>query len=141
MAIARTPRHPVEGHRAALERVGIRRTRRRSVAPCCPDEQFSLVQNSKAPRTFSGKVVIDGPLTGVEVGLVSLVGVHWVNPDAYQWQAVNPDGTFSLTDAHYPTAPKALVVRGPPDAVDFFALQLRPQRKRDRHPPAWGSRA
>jgi beta-lactamase regulating signal transducer with metallopeptidase domain len=76
-------------------------------------EEFSLAPDAPVPRTFSGRVVADGSLAGVEVGLVSLVGVHWVNPAAYQWQAVRPDGTFSITDERYLDAPKALTVRGP----------------------------
>jgi hypothetical protein len=79
-----------------------------------------------SPRTFAGRVVVDGPLAGVEVGLVSLVGIHWVNPDTYQWQAVNADGTFSLTDERFLDAPKALVVRGPHTPWTFLRYNFAP---------------
>jgi len=84
-------------------------------------EQFDLVENGPSPRIFSGKVVVKGPsMTGVEVGLISLVGIQWNVPDAYQWQPVAPDGTFSITDAHHLDAPKALAVRGPYTPWTFF---------------------
>jgi beta-lactamase regulating signal transducer with metallopeptidase domain len=97
-----------------------------TMAPPTP-EQFTLVENDgSAPRVFSGKVVVPGLMDGVEVGLVSLVGVHWVNKDAYQWEPVAVDGTFSLTDSHYPEAPKALAVRGPDTPWTFLRYNFAP---------------
>ncbi|MGB8353725.1 MAG: carboxypeptidase-like regulatory domain-containing protein [Chthoniobacteraceae bacterium] len=80
-------------------------------------EQFDKIQNEgKEPRTFSGKVV----------GLVSLVGTHWVNKEAYQWQPVAADGSFSMVDARYLDAGKALVLRGPDTAWSFLRYDFAP---------------
>lgn len=95
-------------------------------APTARAEEFDLVKDAASPRVFSGRVMVQGPLDGVEVGLVSLVGVHWVNPDAYQWQPVNPDGSFSLTDTHYPDAAKAIAVRGPNTPWTFLRYNFAP---------------
>ena len=91
-------------------------------------EVFHIVENAPSPRTFSGKVVVDGPLDGVEVGIVSLVGIHWNLPDAYQWEPVGPDGTFSILDKNYPNAAKALVVRGPNTTWTFLRYNFTPQQ-------------
>lgn len=40
-------------------------------------------------------------MEGVEVGLVTQVGIPWTLKDAYQWEKVAPDGSFSITDARY----------------------------------------
>lgn len=95
-----------------------------AVAP--EPEEFSLETNSPSPRVFSGKVESSGSMEGFEIGLVSLVGVHWVNPGAYQWQPVERDGTFSLTDSHYLEAPKAIVVRGPGIPWTFLRYNFGP---------------
>jgi hypothetical protein len=49
-----------------------------------------------------------------------------VNPDVYQWQAVHPGGTFSITDTHYLNAPKALVLRGPNTPWTFLRYNFAP---------------
>jgi beta-lactamase regulating signal transducer with metallopeptidase domain len=96
-----------------------------AIAPA--PEQFTLVANpGVGPRVFSGKVIAPGSMKGVEVGLVSLVGVHWVNPDAYQWVPVAADGSFSLTDARYQDAPKAIAVRGPDLPWTFLRYNFGP---------------
>src|SRR5688572_23813812 len=47
--------------------------------PLAP-ERFNLVESAGSkPRIFSGQVEGLQSFEGVEVGLVSLVGVHWVN--------------------------------------------------------------
>ena len=90
-------------------------------------EQFDKIQNEgKEPRTFSGKVVGLDSLAGAEVGLVSLVGTHWVNKEAYQWQPVAADGSFSMVDARYQDAGKALVLRGPDTAWSFLRYDFAP---------------
>lgn len=82
--------------------------------PHATTDQFEIVKrDGRKPRTFSGKVVVQGSLDGVDVGLISLVGIYWINSNAYQWQPVAADGSFSITDARYLDADKALVVRGP----------------------------
>jgi len=92
-------------------------------------EQFEVVdQVGAAPRTFSGKVVVDGPMTGVEVGLVSLVNIHWNVPDAYQWEPVAADGFFNLTDKNHLDASKALALRGPNTAWCFLHYNFSPQQ-------------
>jgi len=84
-------------------------------------EQFAVVETmGKVPRVFTGTVVVDGPKDGVEVGLISLVGIHWNLPDAYQWEPVGPDGKFSITDKFHLDAPKALAVRGPNTTWTFL---------------------
>jgi beta-lactamase regulating signal transducer with metallopeptidase domain len=89
-------------------------------------EEFDLVKDAAYPRVFSGRVKVPCQLNGLEVGLVSLVGVHWVNPDAYQWQAVSPDGTFSIKDSRYLNASKALVLRGPNTPWTFLRYNFAP---------------
>lgn len=92
-------------------------------------EQMTLHESDgHSPRVFSGRVVGRENFDGLEVGLVSLVGVHWVNPEAYQWTPVAPDGTFSLTDANYQDAGKALVVRGPDTPWTFFRFNFDPRQ-------------
>jgi len=82
--------------------------------PAAAREQFDIVPTDPAvPRTFSGKVVGPESMKGVEVGIVSLEGIHWNKPDAYQWSPVGEDGTFSVPDMRYPDASKAIAVRGP----------------------------
>ncbi len=90
-------------------------------------EQFDLVQNdAQTPQVFSGKIEMQGSTAGVEIGLVSLVGIHWNNPEAYQWEPVKSDGTFTITQAHYPEAFKALAVRGPHIPWTFLRYDFRP---------------
>jgi len=92
-------------------------------------EQFDLVENTaESPRVFSGKVIGLESMDGVEVGLVSLVGVHWVNPATYQWVQVASDGSFSITDARFNDAAKALVVRGPNAAWTFLRYNFLPKQ-------------
>jgi beta-lactamase regulating signal transducer with metallopeptidase domain/outer membrane lipoprotein-sorting protein len=89
--------------------------------PPSASDVFEIVKrDGHEARTFSGKVVVHGPLDGVEVGLISLVDIHWINPDAYQWQPVAADGSFSITDTRYLDADKALVVRGPDTPWTFL---------------------
>ncbi|MDD5262884.1 MAG: hypothetical protein PHD76_13650 [Methylacidiphilales bacterium] len=78
------------------------------------------------PRTFSGKVLGPESMKGVEIGLVSLVGIQWNHDDAYQWTPVAADGSFSITDARYQNAGKALVVRGPNTAWTFLRYNFAP---------------
>lgn len=96
-------------------------------APAIPQApaKFKLVENS---RTFSGTVTGLKSPEGVEIGIVSLVGVHWVNPKCYQWQPVNADGTFSITSNAFPEAGKALVVRGPEIPWTFLAQDFAPNQ-------------
>lgn len=94
-----------------------------------PFEQFEIVDNTGGgPRTFAGKVVVAGPMDGVEIGLVSLVGIHWNLADAYQWEPVGADGTFCITDKNYLDASKALVVRGPNTTWTFLHYNFTPQQ-------------
>ncbi|HEX8372370.1 MAG TPA: hypothetical protein VF585_06300 [Chthoniobacterales bacterium] len=72
-------------------------------------------------RSFSGRV--EGRKEGerLEVGLISLVGIHWVNEgETSQWQPVAEDGTFTIESAKYPDARKAICVRGPEAPWTFF---------------------
>lgn len=95
--------------------------------PAPEPEQFDKIQNAgKEPRTFSGKVTGLDPLKGAEVGLVSLVGTHWVDKSTYQWQPVGADGSFSMVDLHYQAAGKALVLRGPDTAWSFLRYDFAP---------------
>jgi hypothetical protein len=90
-------------------------------------EEFDLVEtDGNQPRTFSGKVVGPESMKGIEIGLVSLVGIHWNNPNAYQWAPVAADGSFSITDARYNDASNALVVRGPNNAWTFLRYNFAP---------------
>jgi len=92
-------------------------------------EQYEIVEGvGGAARTFSGKVVVDGPMDGVEVGLVSLVNIHWNVPDAYQWQPVAADGSFSITDKNHLDASKAISVRGPNTAWTFLHYNFTSQQ-------------
>ena len=94
-----------------------------------PFEQFEVIDRKGAElRTFAGKVVVDGPTDGVQIGLVSLVGIHWNLADAYQWEPVSADGTFCITDKNYPDASKALVVRGPNTAWTFLHYNFTPKQ-------------
>ena len=95
--------------------------------PAPGPEQFTVVEATpNVRRTFSGKGAGLSSLDGVEVGLVSLVGVHWVNKEAYQWEKVAADGTFSITDTHYTDAGKAIVLRGPDTAWTFLRYDFKP---------------
>ena len=65
-------------------------------------------------------------MQGVEVGLISLEGIYWNVKDAYQWEAVAPDGRFSITNARYNSDGKILVMRGPKTAWTFLRYNFRP---------------
>jgi hypothetical protein len=90
-------------------------------APKPEPEQFEKVAgDGQTPRTFSGKVIVDGPMDGVQVGLISLVGIYWNNPNCFQWEPVGPDGSFTITDKNYLNAYKTLAMRGPNNAWTFL---------------------
>jgi hypothetical protein len=95
-----------------------------------PDQGFVVVEypaDREEPRRFSGKVIGPASMKGVEVGLVSLVGTHWINPETYQWEPVNADGSFEILDGpKYPNARKALVVRGPETPWTFLNYNFAP---------------
>jgi len=94
-----------------------------------PPESFSVIKGAASPRVFSGRVAYSDTCSGLEVGLVSLVGVHWVNPQAYQWEPVKPDGSFSIIDQRYQVAAKAVVVRGPKIAWTFLRYNFAPNER------------
>jgi hypothetical protein len=95
--------------------------------PVPKPEQFELVNSDgKNPRTFSGKVVGLESMDGVAVGLESLVGIPWIHEDEYQWEKVAPDGSFSLTDARFTHADKAIAMRGPQTAWTFLRFNFAP---------------
>jgi hypothetical protein len=54
------------------------------------------------------------------------VGIPWTHPDAYQWEKVAPDGSFSITDARYTHADKAVAMRGPQTAWTFLRFNFAP---------------
>jgi len=96
--------------------------------PAPAPEQFDIFQNEAGePRTFSGKIVGVESMQGVEIGLISMVGIYWNVKDAYQWEPVAADGSFSITDARYNNAGKILVMRGPNTAWTFLRYNFKPE--------------
>ena len=95
--------------------------------PAPKPEQLEIVNSDgKSPRTFSGRIAGLESMDGVEVGLVSLVGIPWTRKDTYQWEKVAPDGSFSISDARYIHADKAIAMRGPNTAWTFLRFNFAP---------------
>src|SRR5687768_8921625 len=46
------------------------------------------------PQTFTGKVTGIPPGKAAQVGVVALIGTHWIKSDNYKWQKCEPDGSF-----------------------------------------------
>jgi hypothetical protein len=88
-------------------------------------QHFHIINSDgTSARTFAGKIAGLASMDGVEVGLVSLIGIPWTNEDNYQWEKVAPDGTFSITDARHLDADKAIAVRGPQTAWTFLPFNF-----------------
>jgi hypothetical protein len=95
--------------------------------PATKPEQLDIVDSDgKSPRTFSGRIAGLDSMDGVEVGLVSLVGIPWTQKDTYQWEKVAPDGSFSIADARHIHADKAIAMRGPNTAWTFLRFNFAP---------------
>jgi hypothetical protein len=78
-----------------------------------------------AERTFKGRV--DKRLAGekLEVGIVSLIGIHWIKKDNYEWSPLAEDGTFSVTSKYEPGVAKAICVRGPDAPWTFYPYDFK----------------
>src|SRR5436190_13682291 len=61
-------------------------------------EKFTPMGTAKGEKPkFSGKVEGVEPASSAEVGVVYLIGVHWLKNENYQWSRVKADGTFEIT--------------------------------------------
>jgi hypothetical protein len=76
--------------------------------------------------TFSGRVAGVGAGDSPEIAVISLIGVHWLKNDNYEWSAVNPDGSFSITAEKNPQARHALVVKAMGHPWTFFRAEFAP---------------
>lgn len=83
-----------------------------------PPGKTIVVPAGQVP-VFSGKVIADTALTGAQVGIVSLKGSPWTNPNNFAWFPVKADGTFLARADRDPDAGKALVVNAPGHPLTF----------------------
>jgi hypothetical protein len=79
------------------------------------------------PQTFSGKVTNFPPGKAAQVGVVAVVGTHWIKPDNYKWQKCEPDGSFTITGDHKPGAKKALVAAVGDRPWTFLRAEFAPR--------------
>jgi hypothetical protein len=90
-------------------------------------EKFTRVPISTTqPQTFSGKVMDVKPEQKVEVGVVSLIGSHWLNNGNYEWFPVNASRVFSVVSKNHPEANKTLLVRAEGNPWTFLRAKFDP---------------
>jgi hypothetical protein len=75
---------------------------------------------------FEGKVEGLKPGENGEVGIISLVGTHWIKRDNYQWSRVKSDGTFEVTVDKQPEARKTVVFRAKDHPWVFLRAEFEP---------------
>lgn len=71
-------------------------------------------------RTFAGRVEGRLPKETLEIGIVSLVGIHWIKKENYEWSPLGEDGTFNVSSKVELNARKAICVRGPEAPWTFY---------------------
>src|SRR3954463_2040128 len=90
-------------------------------------EKFTRVAaEAGKPQVFAGKVLDLDPGHKADVGIVSLIGTHWLTSSNYEWFPLDKSMTFSVTSAQHADAPKALGLRAEGRPWTFLRAQFDP---------------
>ena len=89
-------------------------------------EKFTRIPAGGGAQTFSGKVVGLKPDQKAEIGIVSLVGTHWLKQSNYEWFQLERTHEFSITSQKNPQADKTLVVRADGESWTYLRAEFEP---------------
>jgi hypothetical protein len=87
-------------------------------------ERFATPAGEKP--TFSGKLICVNPADGAELGIVSMVGVHWLRNENYEWTGLGADGSFKVTAERNPMAKHAIAVKATGHPWTFLRAEFAP---------------